>query len=180
MTVLCLVEHEASEVIDASLRALSFARTLGESSGEAARGGARRGDLRSDPRSARGLWRLRGLRHRVGGARLLRSLGVGPSHRRAGIELAGHRRGRRRHRPGQRSDGSCRCAHRARDGGKLPQRVEICETTVHLSRQRWGGSLIEDAVVESLPLCSPSPSTRSCQSRRGCRLPLRSRYIALC
>ena len=35
MTVLCLVEHEASEVIDASLRALSFARTLGESSGEA-------------------------------------------------------------------------------------------------------------------------------------------------
>ena len=44
MTVLCLVEHEETEVIDASLRALSFARSLGESSGEALGGGARRGD----------------------------------------------------------------------------------------------------------------------------------------
>jgi electron transfer flavoprotein alpha subunit len=34
MTVLCLVEHDGSEPIDASLRALSFARTLGESSGD--------------------------------------------------------------------------------------------------------------------------------------------------
>jgi electron transfer flavoprotein alpha subunit len=34
MTVVCLVEHDGTEPIDASLRALSFARTLGESSGE--------------------------------------------------------------------------------------------------------------------------------------------------
>ena len=34
MTVLCLVEHDGSAVIDASLRALSFARALAESSSD--------------------------------------------------------------------------------------------------------------------------------------------------
>ena len=151
MTVLCLVEHEATGVIDASLRALSFARTLGESSSDplvaalvgeisapslealAAFGVSEAYSIQSDELDS---YAPLGWARAVG--ELASSLAA------AVVVAAGTDRGNEVMAHAGALTGLAMVANclRASKSG---------ETNVHLSRQRWGGSLIEDAVVESSP-----------------------------
>ncbi|MGA2804788.1 MAG: electron transfer flavoprotein subunit alpha/FixB family protein [Acidimicrobiales bacterium] len=151
MTVLCLVEHETGEVIDASLRALSFARTLGESSGEALVA-ALVGEISTptlEALAAFGVSEAYGIESDglnsyapLGWARAL--VGLASSLPATAVVAAGTDRGNEVMAHAGALTGLAmvaNCLSASRSG----------ETTVHLSRQRWGGSLIEDAVVESLP-----------------------------
>lgn len=151
MTVLCLVEHEATEAIDASLRALSFARSLGESSGEALVA-ALVGEI-SPPTlealAAFGVSEAYGIESDgldsyapLGWARAL--VGLASSLPATAVVAAGTDRGNEVMAHAGALTGLAMvagCLNASRSG----------EATVRLSRQRWGGSLIEDAVVEASP-----------------------------
>ena len=87
MTVLCLVEHEDTEPIDASLAGAQLREDPRRVIGRRARGGARRRGLGSEPRNARAFGVVGGLLDRVGRARLVRSCRMGRGARRACLEL---------------------------------------------------------------------------------------------
>jgi electron transfer flavoprotein alpha subunit len=148
MTVSCLVEHDGDEAIDASLRALSFAKSLAESASEplaavligpvgepilatlAAFGVQEAYSVVSDELD----WYAP-----VGWARAL--LGLELSAPTTALVAAGTDRGNEV------------MAHvGALSGLAMVANCLTAErsdaTTVSLSRQRWAGSLIEDAVVE--------------------------------
>ena len=152
MTVLCLVEHDGSAVIDASLRALSFARALAESS--------------SDPLAAVLVGEVSPSTLEVLGAfGVSRAYGVESEEivsyapvawARALIELAASATARAVVAAGT-DRGNEVLAHLGALG-ELPM-VANClsasrssPTTISVSRQRWAGSLIEDALVEA-PVC---------------------------
>jgi len=155
MTVLCLVEHDGSEPVDASLRALSFARTLGESSGDqlAAALFGEVGASILETLSAFGVVDAYSIQSDelssyapLAWARALD--GLGSSLPTSAIVAAGTDRGNEV------------MAHLGALG-ELPMVANCLKasrpdaTTVVLSRQRWAGSLIEDAVLEaSLALLS--------------------------
>jgi electron transfer flavoprotein alpha subunit len=151
MTVLCLVEHEATGVIDASLRALSLARTLGESSGDplvatlvgeisppsleelSAFGVSEAYSIASDELDSYAP--LGWARAIVELASSLSATVVVAAGTDRGNEVMAHAGAL----TGLAMVANCLGASRS------------SETTLHLSRQRWGGSLIEYAVVESSP-----------------------------
>ena len=152
MSVLCLVEHDGTEPIDASLRALSLARNLAESSGEALEAAL----IGAAPASAVGTLAGFGvsLVHSVESemldayapvawARALLELAA--SLAATAIVAAGTERGNEvmAHAgalSGQAMVANCLTAARS------------SETTVALSRQRWAGSLIEDALLTGSPV----------------------------
>ena len=151
MTVLCLVEHEASEAIDASLRALSFARALGEQSGDLLVA-ALVGEISAptlEVLGAFGVSEAYGIESEeldsyapLGWARAIVELAS--SLPAAVVVAAGTDRGNEVMAHTGALTGLAmvaNCLSASRSG----------ETTVRLSRQRWGGILVEDAVVESSP-----------------------------
>ncbi len=151
MTVLCLVEHDATGAIDASLRALSFARSLGESSGDPL-AAALVGDIPPatlEQLEAFGVSDAYAIESDeleayspTGWARAVAQLATSASA--TAVVAAGTDRGNEvmAHLgalTGLAMVANCLSASRS------------SETTVRLSRQRWAGSLIEDAVVEESP-----------------------------
>jgi electron transfer flavoprotein alpha subunit len=150
MSVLCLVEHDDNGAIDASLRALSFARALGESSGDplsaalvgevsastlealAAFGVSEAYAIESDELDSYApmAW-ARALVELAAGSPTSAVVAAGTDR---GNEVMAHAGAL----TGLAMVANCLSASRS-------------ETTVRLSRQRWGGSLVEDAVVESSP-----------------------------
>ena len=151
MTVLCLVEHDGTEPIDASLRALSFSRALAESSGEplaAAVVGAvsppllgTLGTFGVDEAYSIESDELTCYAPR-GWARAL--LGLASSLPATAVVAAGTDRGNEV------------IAHAGALGGlamvaNCLSASRLDESTLDISRQRWAGSLIEDAVAEGSP-----------------------------
>lgn len=151
MSVLCLVEHDETGATDASLRALSFARSLSESSGDqlaAALVGAI-SPVTLEALGAFGVAQAYSVEAveldsyaPQGWARALAEL-VSTSSATA-VVAAGTDRGNEV------------MSHLGAMTG-LPM-VANClvasrsgESTVELSRQRWAGSLVEDAVLEAAP-----------------------------
>ena len=151
MSVLCLVEHDRDGAHDASLRALSFARTLAQSSGEAVVAAlfGQPSPATLEALSAFGVPEAYAIDPPelasyapVAWAKSLAELA--PACSATAIAAAGTDRGNEV------------MAHAGALTG-LPM-VANCfsaerssETTVRLSRQRWAGSLIEDAVCEASP-----------------------------
>jgi len=145
MSVLCLVELDGADPADVSLRALTLARTLGDSSI-----GPSCSLIRRACRSRRWLITAsRRVRDRAGHARGVRAAGLGPGTGRAG---GGNRRDRcagGRHRPRQRGARACgaitglpmaaNCTVVTPDGGR----------THRIVRHRWAGLLLEHAVMEA-------------------------------
>jgi len=76
------------------------------------------------------------------------------------------RRGRRRHRPGQRRSWLTSVPCSSSRWWPTALRLKVGCTTVVLSRQRWAGSLIEDAVLEASPALH-GPSLRRRRARTG-------------
>jgi electron transfer flavoprotein alpha subunit len=151
VTVLCLVEYDGEGPIDASLRALTFARSLGETSGDPL-AAALVGEISApalEALSAFGVSDAYAIQADeldsyapAGWARALVEL-VSLSSATALIASGTDR-------------GNEVMAHVGALTG-LPM-VANCyaasragETTVRLSRQRWAGSLIEDAVLDAAP-----------------------------
>jgi len=151
MTVICLVEHDGNDTIDASLRALSFGRALAESSrdplaavlvGEVA-------DRTFETLASFGVSEAFAVESGefgsyapVGWARALVELAR--SAPTTAVIAAGTDRGNEvmAHvgaMTGLAMVANCLSASRSE------------EAAIRLSRQRWGGSLIEDAVVEVSP-----------------------------
>ncbi len=151
MTVLCLVEHDDSGPVDASLRALSFARLLGETSGDSL-ASVLVGDISAatlESLASFGVSDAYAVESDelhayapAGWARALVEL-VSTSSATA-VVAAGTDRGNEVMAHVGAFTGLpmvANCYRASREG----------ETTVRLSRQRWAGSLIEDAVIEASP-----------------------------
>jgi len=152
MTVLCLIEHDGGEPVEASLRALSFSRALAESSSEPL-AAALVGEVSTSTLATLGL-------HGVAVAHSIESDELGSYAPRAWarglLELssstevsvvvaAGTDRGNEVMAHAGALSGlgmvaNCLSASRTAD------------RTVSLSRQRWAGSLIEDAITEGSPI----------------------------
>lgn len=151
MTVLCLVEYESEGPIDASLRALTFARSFGQSSGEAlavavvgSAGQTVLGELSSYAVSDVYAIESDELDSYApaGWARALVELVSATSA--SAIVAAGTDRGNEVMAHVGALTGLAmvaNCLTASRSG----------PTTVRLSRQRWAGSLIEDAVLDATP-----------------------------
>ena len=149
MTVLCLVEHDGNEPIDASLRALSFARILAESSGDPLVA-ALVGDVSATSLETLGTFGV-GEAYSiesdeldsyapVGWAKAIMELASSPAT--TAVVAAGTDRGNEVMAhvgalTGLAVAANCLRATRSDD------------MTVSLSRQRWAGSLIEDAVLDT-------------------------------
>ena len=151
MTVLCLVEHDATGVTDASLRALSFARSLGGSTNEPL-AAALVGEAQAPTVEALSVFGVADAYAIVseeldsyapiGWARALAELLARSSA--SSVVAAGTDRGNEvmAHLgalTGLAMVANCLSATRSD------------EKTVHLFRQRWAGSLIEEAVLDSAP-----------------------------
>ena len=112
MTALVLVELDGGAPADASLRALTLARSLGDVSAVVFADAAPQDALA-------GLRRHRRLPDRIQLAGGVRPAGLGADAGRAGRRDRRDRRAGRGHRPGQRGAGAPRRDHRAADGGEL-------------------------------------------------------------
>ena len=152
MTVLCLVEHEAGEPGDASLRALSLARALGEAPDDPLVA-ALFGQIPApglEVLSAFGVSEAYGIESDeldsyapLAWARVIVELAS--SLPAAVVVAAGTDRGNEvmAHVAALSEKAMvANCLKASRSG----------ETTVQVSRQRWGGILVEEAVVESSPV----------------------------
>ncbi|MGA3214815.1 MAG: electron transfer flavoprotein subunit alpha/FixB family protein [Acidimicrobiales bacterium] len=149
MSVLCLVEHDGDDPIDASLRALSFARDLAGSAGEelaaAVVGGVSASEL--ETLGSFGVSQAYSIEAfeldsyaPIAWARAL--VDLASSTPTSAVVAAGTDRGNEVMAHVGALSGlpmAANCLRATRRG----------ETTVALSRQRWAGSLIEDAVLES-------------------------------
>ena len=149
MTVLCLVEHDGNEPIDASLRALSFARILAESSGDPLVA-VLVGDVSATSLETLGTFGV-GEAYSiesdeldsyapVGWAKAIMELASSPAT--TAVVAAGTDRGNEVMAhvgalTGLAVAANCLRATRSDD------------MTVSLSRQRWAGSLIEDAALDT-------------------------------
>jgi electron transfer flavoprotein alpha subunit len=151
VTVLCLVEHDNEGAVDASLRALTFARSLAQSSGEAV-AAAVVGGVAQAVQEGLTAYAVQDV-YAIESDELASYTPTGWA--RALVELVSH------------SQASSLVAAGTDRGNEVMAHVGALtglamvancltasrsdETTVRLSRQRWAGSLIEDAVLEASP-----------------------------
>jgi electron transfer flavoprotein alpha subunit len=151
MSVLCLVEHDGSEAIDASLRALSFARGLAESTGDTL-AAALVGEAPATVVDSLGAFGVSGVSSiepeglipyaPMAWARAL--LGLVTLSSATALVAAGTDRGNEVMAHAGAMTGlamAADCLRASRTG-----------SNVSLARQRWAGSLIEEAVVEQSPV----------------------------
>ena len=152
MTVLCLVETDAGGAADASLRALVVARELAGRRARTLGGGLVRaggGGGRCRPGSCRGVV---GVGDRVGRAVWLRAAGLGQG---AGGAVVAAMLGRSPLSSRRPPTTATRCSPTSAAISDLPMAANCVSASVTapgqfaLVRQRWAGSLLEDAVLEA-------------------------------